>query len=121
MRRMSKQGHAQTSARRSMRIIHCADLHLDSKMTANLSKEQARDRKGEILRTFGRMVEYAKISEEVAEKYGAKYIDLQSEFDAHLRYRYPAYISWDRVHPGWVGSMIIARKILTEIGAKPLY
>lgn len=43
-----------------MRIIHCADLHLDSKMTANLTKEQARERKGEILRTFGRMVEYAK-------------------------------------------------------------
>lgn len=43
-----------------MKIIHCADLHLDSKMTANLSKEQAKERKMEILRTFGRMVEYAK-------------------------------------------------------------
>lgn len=43
-----------------MKIIHCADLHLDSKMTANLTKEQARERKGEILRTFGKMVEYAK-------------------------------------------------------------
>lgn len=42
-----------------MKIIHCADLHLDSKMTANLSKEQAKERKMEILRTFGRMVEYA--------------------------------------------------------------
>jgi len=43
-----------------MKIIHCADLHLDSKMTANLSKEQAKERKNEILRTFTRMVEYAK-------------------------------------------------------------
>ena len=43
-----------------MKIIHCADLHLDSKMTANLSKEQAKERKMEILRTFSRMVEYAK-------------------------------------------------------------
>ncbi len=43
-----------------MKIIHCADLHLDSKMTANLSKEQAKERKMEILRTFTRMVEYAK-------------------------------------------------------------
>ena len=42
-----------------MKIIHCADLHLDSKMTANLSKDQARERKREILRTFTRMVEYA--------------------------------------------------------------
>ena len=43
-----------------MKIIHCADLQLDSKMTANLSKEQAKERKMEILRTFSRMVEYAK-------------------------------------------------------------
>ena len=28
-----------------MKIIHCADLHLDSKMTSNLSKEQAKERK----------------------------------------------------------------------------
>ncbi len=46
-----------------MKIIHCADLHLDSKMTANLSKEQAKERKMEILRTFSRMVEYAKKNE----------------------------------------------------------
>lgn len=43
-----------------MKIIHCADLHLDSKMTANLSKEKAKERKMEILRTFRKMVEYAK-------------------------------------------------------------
>ena len=42
-----------------MKIIHCADLHLDSRMTANLTKEQARERKREIIRTFTRMVEYA--------------------------------------------------------------
>ncbi len=42
-----------------MKIIHCADLHLDSKMTANLSREQARERKTEILHTFARMVDYA--------------------------------------------------------------
>ena len=43
-----------------MKIIHCADLHLDSKMETNLSKEQAKERKNEILLTFERMVEYAK-------------------------------------------------------------
>lgn len=42
-----------------MRIIHCADLHLDAKMTANLSKEQARERRAELLHTFERMLEYA--------------------------------------------------------------
>ena len=43
-----------------MRILHCADLHLDAKMTTHLSKEKARERKIEILRTFSRMVDYAK-------------------------------------------------------------
>lgn len=42
-----------------MKLIHCADLHLDSKMNANLDKESAKERKGEILHTFERMVEYA--------------------------------------------------------------
>ena len=41
-----------------MRIIHCADIHLDSKMESNLTKEQARERKNEILLTFLDMVEY---------------------------------------------------------------
>ena len=43
-----------------MKMIHCADLHLDAQVTANLSQEQARERKKEILRTFLRMVDYAK-------------------------------------------------------------
>ena len=68
-----------------------------------------------------RMVEYAKICEDVAKKYGATYIDVQSDFDKHLEHRYPAYISWDRVHPNWVGGMIIAAKIMKAIGAKELY
>ncbi len=42
-----------------MKIIHCADLHLDSKMSANLTKEQAKQRKQELLDTFRRMVQYA--------------------------------------------------------------
>lgn len=68
-----------------------------------------------------RMVEYASYAKAVAEKYGATYIDVQGEFDKHLKYRYPAYISWDRVHPNWVGSMIIAKEILKAIEADPLY
>lgn len=42
-----------------MKLIHCADLHLDSKMQANLDKEKAKERKGELLHTFERMVRYA--------------------------------------------------------------
>lgn len=42
-----------------MKIIHCADLHLDSKMTANLNSEKAKERKAELLRTFHKMIAYA--------------------------------------------------------------
>ena len=42
-----------------MRILHCADIHLDSAMTARLDLATARQRRGEILRTFEKMTEYA--------------------------------------------------------------
>ena len=45
-----------------MKIIHCADLHLDSKMTANLDRERAKERRREILQTFSRMVDYAAVN-----------------------------------------------------------
>lgn len=46
-----------------MKIIHTADLHLDSAMKTNLSKEKAKMRKNEILHTFERMVSFAKENE----------------------------------------------------------
>ncbi len=42
-----------------MKIIHCADLHLDSPMRANLDAEKSKERKLELLDTFQRMVKYA--------------------------------------------------------------
>ena len=42
-----------------MKIIHCADVHLDSKMTANLPADKARERRNELLSTFLRMTDYA--------------------------------------------------------------
>lgn len=42
-----------------MKIIHCADLHLDSRMTVNLDPEKAKERRIELLNTFGKMVAYA--------------------------------------------------------------
>ena len=42
-----------------MKLIHCADLHLDSKLSANLEKEKVKERRQEILNTFVRMVNYA--------------------------------------------------------------
>ena len=63
-----------------------------------------------------RMDEYGQIMKEEAAKRNIPCIDLQAAFGNILRYRYPAYITWDRVHPGPVGSLIIARAFLKEIG-----
>ncbi|MBR4169227.1 MAG: DNA repair exonuclease [Lachnospiraceae bacterium] len=47
-----------------MKIIHCADLHLDSPMRAHLDPVKSKERKMELLETFRNMVHYA-VQEEV--------------------------------------------------------
>lgn len=42
-----------------MKLIHCADLHLDSPMGTNLSSDKARERRNEILFTFSELVRHA--------------------------------------------------------------
>ncbi len=42
-----------------MKILHTGDLHLDSVMGSNFDPDTASQRRGELLLTFGRMVEYA--------------------------------------------------------------
>ncbi len=42
-----------------MKIIHCSDLHLDSKMKSNLDGKKAKERRDEILITYQNMVKYA--------------------------------------------------------------
>jgi DNA repair exonuclease SbcCD nuclease subunit len=41
-----------------MKIIHCADVHLDSRLSANLDDSKAKMRREEILNTFLRMIDY---------------------------------------------------------------
>ena len=43
-----------------LKLIHCADVHLGSKMESKLPKAKAEERRGEVRKTFHRMVEYAK-------------------------------------------------------------
>ncbi len=43
-----------------MKIIHLADVHLDSKLNSHLSIEKAKQRKAEILMSFSKVVDYAK-------------------------------------------------------------
>jgi len=42
-----------------MKLIHTADLHLDSRMTGNLTEEQAEVRRQELLHTWMSLMEYA--------------------------------------------------------------
>ena len=43
-----------------MKLIHCADIHLGSKLTSKFPKEKSDERKSELLSTFARMVDYAR-------------------------------------------------------------
>ena len=43
-----------------MKIIHCADIHADSKLDSHFTKEQAAQRREEIVDSFADMVRYAK-------------------------------------------------------------
>ncbi len=67
-------------------------------------------------RMRARMDEYRAIMQEVAKERGLCCIDLQKEFDDYLQYRHSSYITWDRVHPGWIGSLIITRAFLRMVG-----
>ena len=46
-----------------MKIIHCSDIHLDSRMWTNLSPEKAAERSGELCATFGRLAAFAAANE----------------------------------------------------------
>ncbi len=59
---------------------------------------------------------YASAMKEIASKNGIMCIDLQETFDDYLKYRHSAYLMWDRVHPGNIGSMLIAKTFLKAIG-----
>lgn len=43
-----------------MQMIHCADIHLGSRMEAKLPKEKSDERKAEVRLSFHRMIQYAK-------------------------------------------------------------
>lgn len=58
---------------------------------------------------------YAAIARKTAEEYGFVYIDVQADFDEYMKGRSGQSISWDRVHPGEVGSMILARAVLRAL------
>ena len=46
-----------------MKIIHCADIHLGSKLESNFTEAKAKERKAELFDNFVRLIEYAKDNE----------------------------------------------------------
>ena len=68
------------------------------------------------------MDEYGQAVRRVAEAHGVHFIDVQPVFDEYLRYRHSSYISWDRVHPSHIGSMLLAKTLLSYVGVdRPLF
>ena len=62
-----------------------------------------------------RMDEYGAICREIAKETGVIFVDTQAEFDKVLKYRYSAYITWDRVHPNIYGATVLARAFLKAV------
>lgn len=42
-----------------MKLIHCADIHLDSALATSLTRQEARRRNDELFETFIKMMDYA--------------------------------------------------------------
>lgn len=59
-----------------------------------------------------RMDEYGAVVKQLAQKHNALFVDTQAAFDDVLTHCYPATLAWDRVHPGQVGHMVLARAFL---------
>ncbi len=63
-----------------------------------------------------RIDEYIAICYKLAEKHGCTLVDFQKKYDEYFKVRHSSYISWDRVHPNRVGSMLMARTFLNHCG-----
>lgn len=61
---------------------------------------------------------YGDVCREMAKKYGTYFVDLQAVFDEYLKYRHSSFMTWDRVHPDEVASLLIARAFFEAAGMK---
>lgn len=57
---------------------------------------------------------YAAVMRRVAEEFRVGLLDAQAVFDKYMLFRPGQSIMWDRVHPGAVGAMLLARLILQD-------
>jgi lysophospholipase L1-like esterase len=63
-----------------------------------------------------RMDEYGRAVLALARKIGAVGVDVQAAFDTTLKHLHSSQLAWDRIHPGPVGHMVIARAFLDAVG-----
>lgn len=59
--------------------------------------------------------EYNAVLRKVAQRYNRSVLDGQAGFDEYMNCRAGQSISWDRVHPGPIGSHIIAKLIMETL------
>ena len=59
--------------------------------------------------------QYAERTRAVARRYGRELLEVQPAFDAYMEARSGQSVSWDRVHPGRIGSMLLAREVLSRL------
>lgn len=63
-----------------------------------------------------RMDEYVAICSKLSEKYGCIFVNFQKMFEEYCKIRHSSYLAWDRIHPNYVGSVLMARAFLNECG-----
>ena len=68
-----------------------------------------------------RMDEYGAIVKKLSEEYGLCFINVQEAFDSYLDIRHTTSISMDRIHPNQIGSVLIARKFLMDMGFNRIF
>lgn len=59
--------------------------------------------------------QYGQAMRKVAEHHDAVFVDVQAAFDKLWAHKYPAELSWDRVHPNLTGHMVIATAALAAL------
>jgi lysophospholipase L1-like esterase len=62
------------------------------------------------------MDRYGASVRKLAAAHGTLFVDTQAAFEDILATYYPAALTWDRVHPDRIGSMILARAFVNAIG-----
>jgi len=65
-----------------------------------------------------KMDDYGSVVRTLAESSGSIFVDTQAAFDSILQHRHAMSIAWDRIHPGALGHLLLAKAFLAAIDAK---